>query len=307
MIGAIGHYRGVGVLCLLAPLAACGRLGFSDQTDGGVKPPGDADPDAPDAATTSGPCELDPVWREPVGGQPFGAVNSDSVDWGCEISDDGRMVMFSSVRPGGEHLWMAQRAGLDQRFGAATEPPVLRSDATDGEPSFNDTELYFVSTRTGSECLYMSKRTGDTFETPRPLDPNVFCGVFDSVDISHDGLRLYYELDGRHLVSRRDTTAVDFTRGDEITGWTEALNFCSLSSDELAIYCEAKPGSQLQIWKATRSNRSDLFLDPARLPDFDETRNAGDPTLTADGKLMLYSANAPGDDHDLRIVERRCK
>ncbi|MBA7683788.1 hypothetical protein ES703_92173 [subsurface metagenome] len=78
-------------------------------------------------------------WGEPVNLGP--TVNSSAGDAGSSISPDGRMLFFTSDRPGGSgsgDLWVTTRATVSDPWGEPVNlGPVVNSSAGEGSPSIS--------------------------------------------------------------------------------------------------------------------------------------------------------------------------
>jgi hypothetical protein len=98
-------------------------------------------------------------------GVPVPELNSASFDRQPMIRRDGLEMFLSSNRPGtlgGLDLWVATRATtLDPWSPPANLGPLVNGTSTEARPalSFDGTELYFQSTRTGNFDLYRSVRS----------------------------------------------------------------------------------------------------------------------------------------------------
>lgn len=255
-------------------------------------------------------CELDTVWREPAGGQPFAAVNSGVTEWAGEISDDGRTVVFTSDRTNGFRLWLATRGERDQAFAQASALNLTTDTTDDRDPSFNGQELYFLTKRGPLQCVHVSKHAGGVFGPARQLDicADVGGGELAALYVSRDGLRLYYENNGQVTMSARGTTTVDFAKGAAVVGLPSDLHFCALSGDELTVYCERTTSAQVaELWQAQRVTLTSPFGNAAPVSGFVEPRSVSDPSVTPDGKLMLYAARAANAAPELHLVERVCR
>lgn len=85
-----------------------------------------------------------------------GGVSSGGSDNRPSVTRDGLTIYFDSTRPGGlggPDLYVASRASTADDFGPATALTALNSPAFDARPelSFDGSELFFSSSRTGSE------------------------------------------------------------------------------------------------------------------------------------------------------------
>jgi hypothetical protein len=108
--------------------------------------------------------------------EPLTALSSSSGDYDPSITSDGLTLWFASTRVmnEAEHLFVATRPSILAEFGApglATRVNATDTQQADFEPfpTADGSELWFVSTRTGSaggRDLWRAVRSGDAFATP---------------------------------------------------------------------------------------------------------------------------------------------
>jgi hypothetical protein len=300
-----------GTLGAVVAVAACGRIEFRLL---------DAAPDVPTDA-----CKLGP-WTTPPGPQPFGNVNTPAdTEWGVEISSDGLRLLFSSNRvdpaqTGGRNydIYLAQRASQSQAFSAPARLPISSPGNDDSDPSLTDDalELYFVTDLGAGPCFHVASRDspGGAWSLPRRLD--ALCPVNSRPGgpyVSRDGLRLYYDLvvggtSTVRMASRPDRSH-DFASAGVSLG-APGLRYCALDASELTIYCENTLQGNAQLWQATRPSTDVGFPEGAPIPELGDGGQFedGDPSLTGDGRLMVYasSRDAANGSSDLYLVERTC-
>jgi hypothetical protein len=94
-----------------------------------------------------------------VYGAPVKLFTSDEADFDPVLTEDERVIVFTSMRPGGNgkrDLYYATRATRTDPFGGATPMPVLNTADDEEDPalSANGCTLYFVSDRDGSLDLW---------------------------------------------------------------------------------------------------------------------------------------------------------
>ena len=98
------------------------------------------------------------VAARPTLADPFTAgtliveLATDGTDSHPALSDDERVILFESNRPGGagdSDIWIATRPSIDAPFVDPTPLPVINTDAFEGEPllSADGCELLFASSR----------------------------------------------------------------------------------------------------------------------------------------------------------------
>ena len=102
-------------------------------------------------------------------GQSFGApaavsaLSSTSQDFGPSLSGDELEVIIASDRPGGEgsmDLWRAERASISDPFDAPVNLSPLNGPGYDTDPrlSPDGRELFFSSSRSGDQVLWVARR-----------------------------------------------------------------------------------------------------------------------------------------------------
>lgn len=123
------------------------------------------------------------ILRAPKSGDKWGTPasvpfsTSAAGDRAPRFSPDGKRLYFSSNRgsatPRGFHLWFVERRG--QRWSDPVKlPEPVNSTAADRHSSeTRDGDLFFSSTRTGSNEIYHSKRTGSAWGPVELLPPTV--------------------------------------------------------------------------------------------------------------------------------------
>jgi hypothetical protein len=314
------------VLGFVACASACGRFDFERHEIDASLPAMGPDADGPpladaaiDVPPADGPCVFG-AWTERADDPPFAQVNTAAIEWSPELSDDGLRVIFASDRPSVngdavEHLYTAQRTSRTEPFGPATFLAVNSDTGHDNEPSSNASELYFISNRgtDATDCIYVAPRT-DTPEmwgTPRRLD--ALCAgnpQLGGLYISRDGQHLYYDNEGQVVMAQRGATEFD-TPGTPVLGVLSEMRFCTLTADELTIYCETSVATDqpTQLWQASRTTGTEQFTNAGQIPDLDTTgRFVGDPAITSDGKLLIYASGPSlSSGQDLRLAERTCQ
>lgn len=293
----VGLCRAISTLVLVS---AC-RLGFGQQSPDASE----GLPDSPADACAFG------AWRTPASRTPLDKLNTGATEWASEISGDGLRVVFGSDQGGRKQdVYLAQRASRSDVF----DPPTRLSINTPGEdtdPSLSDDalELYFMSDRGGSDCIYVTNRTSvkvQDWRDPRRLSPLCEAGTPRGVYVSRDGLRLYYNAGADLVMTSRENHDADFSvPGKPIGG--AGLDFCAFTADELTMYCEMNVDGRPQIAQATRASRDAVFGEGQLVPELASAEaEAGDPSLTSDGKTLVFSSNINGN-HDLYQIERDCE
>ena len=103
----------------------------------------------------------------------------------------------------------------------------------------------------------------------------------------------------------RENRDTDFSAPGKPIGGA-GLNYCAFTADELTMYCEMDVGGRPQIAQATRASRDAMFGEGQLVPELASAAQAGDPSLTSDGKTLVFASNINGS-HDLYLIERDCE
>jgi hypothetical protein len=266
---------------LLIALAGCNQLFGLDET---VLITADAAIDAPGCA-----------------GSPFG--NPQQVlgtvldnDFDPSESSAGRELWF--VRNPNTmtdfDIWIATRGSATGAFDAGASFQY-NSAMNDGDPSLSGDGLIvvFFSSRGGTRLAYESKRT--TIDGPLSQPVPLPASPADGIDLSFDGLTLYYIDDNGALVAIR-RPARDQPFGMPGSSLAAAVRYPSLSPDELELYF-TKP-MRGEIYRRTRATTTAAF-DPAS-----ETTillDGGDPDVSPDSLRLHYSVSG-----DIHVMTRTC-
>ena len=199
---------------------------------------------------------------------PLG-INSPQADFDPSVKHDGLSIYFATNRPGGtgggSDIWTATRPSLGSPFGTPTPLSTnVNTTSQDIEPAirFDGLQMYFRR----------------SMETPVPDAP-----------------------DADLFVANRASTGDPF--GAAVPAGS-ALNSPSFdgspefSADGLTmIFSSTRPGGTgtADLWSATRSSLSDPFSNPVNLgPTVNSANIDGDPAISPDGLLLVFSSNRPG-------------
>lgn len=87
------------------------------------------------------------------------------------------------------------------------------------------------------------------------------------------------------------------------------LAWPTVSTDELEAFVEG--GAQLgdgavDIWKATRDSKDDLFLNWELVPELSTDAGDGDPELSRDGNTIFLASGRDGASN-LYVATRQCE
>lgn len=313
--------RKVGTCSVLGALvctAACGRIGFGDPGDPGIRALADAALDA---------CMPGP-WT-PAVFQPFENVNTGDIEWTPAISRDGLRLMFGRQMSGGNGLlFSTQRTALSAAFDRPTLVPLTSTsgDLLDpSNPSLTDDELelYFDAALDGLRCIFVATRGAASANWSEAILLDALCGrnggpatsSASAPYVSRDGLRLYYDGAPNGILEPRMTSRtsrdVVFEPGRKLAGLPRTAGYSALTDDELTIYFEyleaQSPTVAIQrLGQATRASRDAAFERAGPAPGFEASTDDGDPALTADDKRMVYTSRTQGQSNDLFVAERTC-
>jgi Tol biopolymer transport system component len=146
---------------------------------------------------------------------------------------------------------------------------------------------------------------GNTFGAVSFLPSPVNTSSIDGTpELSADGLSLYFfsqRLGGtgnRDLyVATRSSTAAAFDTVRELTSINSPQRDDRpwVSPDELSVYfCSQRAALRDDLWRATRSARTEAFGTPAAVTELNSDGNDAGIMLTADGKLALFASDRSG-------------
>jgi serine/threonine protein kinase len=272
-------------------------------------------------------------WTPP---ERLAQVNSDDNDTSPSISADGLTLVFASTR-GEVRIWQSTRKSLDEPF---TEPVALsevinsRTDGRDvyfGTPhlSSDGLSLLFSSNRMGGygwTDLWVSRRPSldAEWQDPSNLGTGVNTPRLEYTPfVSHDGLSLFWFCPqpndikaGDIWTSHRESITDEFGPRKFVRAGVntpESEQSPCLSADGLTLLFH-RGSSDPRLWQATRKSVDDEFGVATQLvlPGEWANLNAHCPTLTADGKTLVFCSNRePGEQGfatgDLWITRRVSK
>lgn len=251
------------------------------------------------------------------------AVNSSSTESSPSLSADGRVLAFLSRRTGQPLPYLARRASADEPFQPA-EPldidlsawPVVRDVGLSGDaltlaialgPSQQQLDLYHA-TRASLDVPWSKLEPMTAVNSPQ---------TEYSPKFSTDGLRLVFHSDRIPAVGQYDLWEA---RRAAITEPFEnpvllaepvsspiAEENPVLTSDNLGLYF-TRDWTTPRLLYAVRPAPDAPFGEPqpVNLPGIAEGSSVRAPTLTADGRQMIFSATRPGGlgASDLWLVRR---
>lgn len=198
------------------------------------------------------------------------------------------------------------------RLGSLDEQNAIDTTSAERDPFLTADEktIFFFSDRTGnlSGDVYKATRTTTTgdFGTVAKFTAASTTGAESKMSMTDDGLYFVVasNLDGMSgsvdiLDATRASTGDNFSQlgrtytALDCTGADELDPFVSADGRELYI-AQTINGFQ-RIVRATRQTRSQEFSAVSIVTELDSGMGDADPTLSADGRVILFSSNRTGD------------
>lgn len=187
------------------------------------------------------------------------AVNGSSTERDPFASVDELTLYFYTNRGGtvgGADVYMATRSNTSQNFGGVTRFASASTDASESKMSMTDDGLYLVVTSNkngtnGTDDLLDATRTATSQPFSSPLG--------------------------------RTYTALEGTALEELDGF--------VTPDGLDLYLAQTILGFQHIMHATRTSRGMTFGSPVMVTEIDSGVGDADPTVSADGRVILYSSN----------------
>jgi hypothetical protein len=259
---------------------------------------------------------------------PFGtpieqlAMSSTSREYGTTISADGLEIYFSTYRTppnaGMSDIWRGTRTDRGSPFGGLTHIAALASTDNDGEPTLSvDGLTLYLNRYLPAPRLYASTRSTPTatdWSIAAPVEsPEANLMGFEGADFGPEDLRL--------VVTNATTKQLyESTRPDPCAPWGPPQllpglggmmgdGYPALRGDGLEIFWESSRQLPQAIYRAERPALDQPFGPPMRVslgPTVD-TGDAGDPDISADGRVLIFVSNASvaiGGEYDVYVVER---
>lgn len=80
----------------------------------------------------------------------------------------------------------------------------------------------------------------------------------------------------------------------------------SLTADELTMFFTGNAGTSqgFAIWTASRATTADAFGSPMLVPELDAAGEDIDPTISADGRTILFASDRMGSGHKMFVAQR---
>lgn len=252
-------------------------------------------------------------WPEPV--HLDAPINSPARELAAHLSPDELSLYFGSDRDGGFggiDIWVSRRACLDCPWG---EPlnlgPDFNSAGGDGQPALSrDGHLLFFSGARGGgeggEDIWVAHRTdtNDDFGWGPPV--NLGPAVNTANDERSPAYVQALEGAGGNLYFTRgfDIYQTRVTRNGEVVAEVAAVaelnttdieEGVSIRADGLeAFFWSTRPGGAggADIWVATRQSPNHAWSEPVPVAALNTTRADLEPTLSWDGRTLLFSVAA---------------
>jgi hypothetical protein len=299
---------------MVAVVAACGRIDFSERAVADATLPGDAS------------C----TWSAFDTPQPLpGPIQSVEDDWAPTPTLGGLELYFYSFRSGGPgvpDLWFAVRSDPTGDFGSAELATELDTPAAEGTPTLTDDALDIVFERDdsmGIGDLYEATRSNvsDAFGSAAPVDAlNTTSAEGDPFE-SADGLRIVFASartgdTGLDLFeSTRASLAAPFAAPVALGTLNSDVDEESptLSADALDIYFASdRPAGLggLDIYTAHRVSVDEPFGTPALVPELSSSLDDVNVRLSRDGRTMYVNYDTEtsgGDNASLDFATRTCQ
>lgn len=265
--------RGPCYMAILLTATSCVRAGFDSGSDASADSSTDTSTDgstdtSADSSARDGAPPMPPHFG--TGGWTFGSLRAEPEllpGHDFEFSGDGRTLFKSSTRAGGQgsrDIWAFERPAMDLQYAVPTNLVELNTSSED----------YGFTTSSDGRTAALVVR--DASANPRTVN------IFWATRSSGVGPWLRTQFSQQRIV---DTGMADWD--------------ASLSYDGLRLYFAPQQGTQA-IWIAERASFQAPFGAAKPLPGLNGTAD-GDPTLTGDERVIVFSSTRAGGagDRDL--------
>lgn len=203
-------------------------------------------------------------------------INSTLADFAPNLSIDGHLLFFSSNRDGNIDIYVSRREENDDDFGwgepARLGPGVNTADA-------EQAPMYLQSAEDGSTNLYFN----------RGALASLAADIY-SAAIKRDGETLGPAV----LVA-----------GLSVAGANDAAASVRRDGKEVFFF-STRPGvGGIDLWTATRSSVDEAWSEPVSVSALNTTSNEQTPSLSFDGRTLVFASNRPGSvGNDIWITTR---
>jgi len=210
---------------------------------------------------------VDGAWQLPVNlGSP---INTASADFAPNLSIDGHLLFFASMRPGGQggaDIYVARRSDPNNDF--AWETPVNVGPPIN-TPDFEQAPFYLQNAEDGPGNLYFN----------RGFQPAQLADIYYA-SVTRKGKSQGAEVFVTELNSSANDNAVTLGKDGRETFFTSP-----------------RPGSLggLDLWTSTRQSIHHAWQTPvnAGVP-LNSVFNDVTPNLSFDGRTLIFATNRPG-------------
>jgi hypothetical protein len=197
-----------------------------------------------------------------------------------------------------------QVLGTPNNFGSVWSPTLSSDGLT----------MYLSLTSSGlNERVAVTTRPsrGNNFGNVSALPSPVNTSADGTPELSADGLSLYFYSQGFGGVGARDLYVA--TRANTSSGFNTVRELTTVNSsqrddrpwvspDELTLYFSSQRAALSDdLWRATRSSRSDAFGTPVAVTELNSTGNDAGIFLTADGLVALFASDRSGGSGGMDI------
>jgi hypothetical protein len=262
-------------------------------------------------------------WSAPVNlGAP---VNSAAAEQNATLSPDELSLYFVSNRAGGlggNDIWIARRTSLESSWEAPVNAGVpVNSSANENSPTLShDGHLFFFASDRaggqGSSDVYVARRarTDDDFTwgPPANLGPEVNTAAFEAgaayLQSSEDGAGNLYFVRGPNT-NELHIYVAPVKRDGEIRGPASPvveLNVVAAGVGDAhpsvredgreVVFHSSRPGGLglFDVYVSTRRSVHEPWSTPVNLETLNSTANDGQPTLSFDGRTVVFYSNRSG-------------
>ncbi|NQV27841.1 MAG: protein kinase [Rhodopirellula sp.] len=254
----------------------------------------------------------------------LGDVNSPQDDTEPVLSTDGLTLIFASNRPGGsggDDLWVATRASIDQPFSTPVNlGERVNSSRDDTAPTLSSDglRLIFASNRSGGRGdfdLWISSRSASDgeFRVPVNLSPLVNGPYLDSEPtLSEDTKQLFFHSnrpggESQLWVTSRVDDSQEFGRPINLSGEfriRQSQHSPALADHDTRLFFQAgrSDGDPGILYVARRPTHSGRFTDPQPVLGKVNTESLeGAPFVPRDDRKLLFVSNRTGGNGELDL------
>jgi WD40 repeat protein len=256
-------------------------------------------------------------WSEPVN---LGtSINSSANEQNATLSKDGLSLYFTSNRTGNLDIWVSRRSSAESPSWEPAENlgSPINTAVGDFAPNLSHDGhlLFFASNRDGNNDIYVSHRTNtdDDFGWGEPvrLGPGVNTTDMEQAPMylqsAEDGSTNLYFNRGSNALELSDIYSAAVRRDGETLGPAVLVPGLSVAGATDAAATVRKDGKEvfffstrlgtvggIDLWTSTRQNVHDDWSEPANVAALNTTSNDQTPSLSFDGRTLVFASNRPG-------------